>query len=256
MNLTTDSSHAKSHREGRIDTSSGIERRDDTEHIESPSSRPCSPSNQSQSEEGTKATAILSMPQKITIPDSDRSPPPSVSKSCSDQHSLPSPRAFHLEPLLDGVNDENTPHRIQNSLSNGTLGSSPINSITPRPIQYPSSQTRNNRQFPQSYLDGQPSSAYSDASSRDSANILTPGTHIRSSFYAKKRTPQREELTPQSAESPLSTNSFSSVPSPNPNQINTDRNRPTVLTMSDMAKFKCEHVGCTAPAFQTQYLLK
>ena len=237
-----------------------------------------SPSGTSHKKGDYDSGAISPMLRRFTIPNSERSPtetlpamqqspPSSASKSPNCQHSLPSLRAIQLEPLLDGRSpNENGPHGIKRApfpLSNGTVKSPPLNPIAPRPIQYPSPQTRMNSHFHQQFPHGQPSPAHSDASPRDSANMSPPGKPMHSQYYASGRTPQSEELTPQSAESHLSTSSFSTAPSPHPHHMDLDRNRPILPPLSGMdsgsliiGTFKCEHAGCTAPAFQTQYLLK
>ncbi|KAL9129934.1 MAG: hypothetical protein Q9175_007152 [Cornicularia normoerica] len=237
-----------------------------------------SPSRSSHSKGGPDSAAISPMLWKHTILNSERSPtetlpamqqspPSSSSKSPNGQHSLPSLRAIQLEPLLDGRSpNENAPLGIKRPpfpLSNGTANSPPMSSIAPRPTQYPSPQTRMNGHFPQPYPHGQPSPAYSDTSPRDSANMSPPGKPINSQYYLDRRTPQSEELTPQSAESHLSTSSFSTAPSPHSHHLDMDPSRPILPPLSGVAggsliigAFKCEHAGCTAPAFQTQYLLK
>lgn len=224
------------------------------------------------------SAAISPMLRRFTIPNSERSPtetlpamqqspPSSSSKSPNGQHSLPSLRAIQLEPLLDGRSpNENTPHVVNRPpfpLTNGTMSSPPTSSIGPRPVQYPSPQTRMNGHLHQHYPHGQPSPAYSDASPRESTNMSPPGKPIHSPSYVAGRTPQSEELTPQSAESHLSTSSFSTAPSPQSHHLDIDRSRPILPPLSGMAggslmagAFKCEYTGCTAPAFQTQYLLK
>ena len=237
-----------------------------------------SPSGSSYRKRDSDSAAISPMLRRFTIPNSERSPtetlpamqrspPSSTSKSPNGQHSLPSLRAIQLEPLLDGRSPkENPPHVINRPpfpLSNGIVNSPPTNSIAPRPVQYPSPQTRINGHFNQHHPHGQPSPAYSDASPRDSANMSPPGKPVHLQYYPGVRTPQSEELTPQSAESHLSTSSFSTAPSPQSHHPDIDQSRPILPPLSGMAggplmigAFKCEHAGCTAPAFQTQYLLK
>ena len=237
-----------------------------------------SPSESSQRKGDPESAAISPMLRRFTIPNSERSPtetlpamqqspPSSSSRSPNGQQSLPSLRAIQLEPLLDGRSpNETTPHGIHRPpfpLSNGTVKSPPMNSITPRPVQYPRPQTLMNGHFHPNYPHGQPSPAYSDASPRDSANMSPPGKPIHPHYSAGGRTPQSEELTPQSAESQVSTSSFSTAPSPHLNHLDMDRSRPNLPPPLGMAggslmigAFKCEHTGCTATAFQTQYLLK
>ncbi len=180
----------------------------------------------------------------------DRSRPtrPRLS-SIAEESSL---RAIQLAPLLDGRSpNENAPHgtkRASFSLSNGTVNSRPMSSIAPRPAQYPSIQTRTNGHFHQPYAHGQTSPAHSDVSPRvrDLANMSPPEPVHSHQYFPDSRTPQSEELTPQSAENHLSTSSFGNAPSPNPLSD---------ATLID-GVFKCEHAGCTAPAFQTQFLQK
>ena len=234
-----------------------------------------SPSENSYRKGDPDSAAISPMLRRFTIPNSERSPtetlpamqqspPSSSSKPPNGQQSLPSLRAIQLEPLLDGRSpNENPPHVINRPpfpLSNGKVNSPPSSSIAPRPVQFPSPQTRTNGQFHQHYSHGQPSPAYSATSPRDSANMSPPGKPNHSQYHAGGRTPQSEELTPQSAESHLSTSSFSSASSPHSHHLDS---RPILPPLSGIAggslmvgAFKCEHAGCTAPAFQTQYLLK
>ena len=179
------------------------------------------------------------------------------------RETLPSSRAVQPEPSLPEIipPNENAPlgiHNSSSSLTNSSDNSSTINSVdATRPTQYPSPQSRMNGHFPQTYPHGQPSPAYSDASPRDSSPVSSPPTRFER--YADRRTPQSEELTPQAAESHLSTGSFSTAPSPHSQDLDKDRSRLT-LPPPDMTgivgTFKCDHAGCTAPAFQTQYLLK
>ena len=234
------------------------------------------PSTSSQGKGDPDSAAISPMLRRFTIPNSERSPtetlpamqqspPSSSSKSPNGQHSLPSLRAIQLEPLLDGRSpNENVSRGISRPsfpLKNATVNSPSVGSIAPRPAHYTGSQTRMNGHFHHSYPHGQPSPAYSDESPRDSTVMSPPGKPVHSQFHPGGRTPQSEELTPQSAESHLSTSSFSSAPSPH---FDIDGSRPILPPLSGMAAggslmigaFKCEHAGCTAPAFQTQYLLK
>ena len=237
-----------------------------------------SPSENSHRKGDSDSAAISPMLRRFTIPNSERSPtetlpamqqsPPSnSSKPPNGQHSLPSLRAIQLEPLLDGrSSNDNAPHVINRPpfpLSNSTVNSPPASSIAPRPDQYPSPQPRANGHFHQHYPHGQPSPAYSDNSPKDSATMSPPGKPIHSQYHVGGRTPQSEELTPQSAESHMSTSSFSGASSPRAHHLDLDRSRPILPPLSGISggslmigAFKCEHAGCTAPAFQTQYLLK
>ena len=235
----------------------------------------------SSGKDDSDSVAISPMLRKYTIPISERSPTETLpamhnapqsssSKSPSSQQNLPSLRAIALEPLLDGRSPkETTPHGINRHsfpLGTGTLNPTSVTSTTPRPVHFPGSQTRMNGQFNPGYSHGHPSPAYSDASpkDRDSANMSPPtGKPAPQSFYPNGRTPQSEELTPQSAESHHSSSSFSTVPSPHPHQMEIDRSRPTLPPLAGLpagslvnGSFKCGYNGCTAAPFQTQYLLK
>ncbi len=235
------------------------------QHLDMDRSRPICPQVSGMAEGSSDSAAISPMLRRLTTPNSERSPqktsatqqfpPSSSSKSPNEQHSLLSLRAIQLEPFLDGRSpDEHAPrdtNRASFPLSNGTVNSPlvpPMSSIASRTAQYPSLQTRMNDHFHQPYAHGQPPPTHSDVSPRvrDFANMSPPERVHPHQYFPDSRTPQSEELTPQSAESHLSTSSFSDAPSPNP--------------LSDgtlmVGTFKCEHAGCTAPPFQTQYLLK
>lgn len=220
------------------------------------------------------SVAISPLLRKHTIPSSDRpptetlpamqtSPPSSSSKSPNGQQKLPSLSQIQLEPLLqDARSPSEHLHGINRSpypMSNGTINSPPIGSIAPRPTQYPSPRTRMMNGAFQQYPYGQPSPANSDASPRDS-NMSPPEKPLPQSFYSNGRTPRSEELTPQSAHSQESGSSFSTAPSPH------HSDRPILPPLAGLpngpmtgmliGSFRCDHAGCTAPPFQTQYLLK
>ena len=227
------------------------------------------------------SAAISPMLRRFTIPNSERSPtetlpamhnspPSSSSKSSTSQQNLPSLRAIALEPLLDSRSPtEVVPHGISRpafSIGTGALNSPPMTSMTPRPGQFPSPQTRMSGQFPCPYTHGHPSPAYSDASprERDSTKMSPPsGLPSSQGYYANGRAPQNEELTPQSAGSHHSGNSFSTAASPHPQQMDVDPSRPMLPPLAGLSggaliagSFKCDYAGCTAAPFQTQYLLK
>ena len=236
-------------------------------------SRSKSPKN-----DDSDSVAISPMLRRFTIPNSERSPTETLpamqhspqsssSKSPNGQQSLPSLRAIQLEPLLDSRSpNENSPHPMNRSpfpINNGSVNSPSMSSIAPRPSQYPSPQTRINGNFAHAYPHGQLSPAYSDASPREHAAMSPPGKPSPHHYYPQGRTPQSEELTPQSAESHLSSSSFSTVSSPRTDHVEIDRGRPILPPLAGLpggplitGAFKCEHAGCTAPPFQTQYLLK
>ena len=248
----------------------GIPRPDEngskTSHLPS---RSRSPSN------GDSDSAKLSpMVRRYTIPNSDRptealpamvnSPASSSARSPNNQQSLPSLRQIQLEPLLDASRSSRSPY----PMSNGTVNSSPMSAIAPRPSQFPSPQTGVNGVFNQQSPYSHHSPSHSGAS--PSTNMSPPaGKPGSQGYYSNGRTPQSEESTPQSAVSHRSSSSFSTVPSPHPNHMEIDRSqRPTLPPLPSMPKippnpaimaagsFKCDHPGCTAQPFLTQYLLK
>ncbi len=217
------------------------------------------------------SVAISPLLRKFTIPSSERaptetlpamqnSPPSSSSKSPNGVQKLPSLSQIQLEPaLLDVRSPHENPHGINRSpypMSNGTVNSPPSGSIVPRPSQYPSPRARMMNGSYQHYPYGQPSPANSDASPRDS-NMSPPDKPLSQAFYSNRQTPRSEELTPQSAHSQESGSSCSTAPSPH------HLDRPILPPLTGLpngpmmtGSFKCDHSGCTAAPFQTQYLLK
>lgn len=230
-----------------------------------------SPSRSMSSGKDSDSVATSPLLRKFTIPSSERgptetlpamqtSPPSNSSKSPNAQHKLPSLSQIQLEPaLLDAKSPNEHLHGINRSpypMNNGTVNSPPIGSIATRPGQYPSPRTRLMNGF-QHYPYGQPSPASSDASPRDS-NMSPPDKPLSQAFYFNGRTPRSEELTPQSAHSQESGSSFSTAPSPHHME-----GRPILPPLAGLpngpmmtGSFKCDHAGCTAAPFQTQYLLK
>ena len=216
--------------------------------------------------------AISPLLRKYTIPSSERaptetlpamqnSPPASSSKSPNGVQKLPSLSQIQLEPAkLDARSPNEHHHGINRSpypMNNGTVASPPIGSIAPRPGRYPSPRApvMSNGAFP-TYQYGQPSPATSDASPRDS-NMSPPNKPPVQAFYSNRQTPRSEELTPQSAHSQESASSFSTAPSPQ------QMDRPILPPLAGLpngpmmtGSFKCDHAGCAAAPFQTQYLLK
>lgn len=235
-----------------------------------------SPSRSKSPTDGDSDSAALSpMVRRYTIPNSERpsealpamvnSPTSSSARSPNNQQSLPSLRQIQLEPsLLDASRSNRSPY----SMSNGTVNSSPISAIAPRPAHFPSPQTGVNGVFNQQSPYSHHSPSHSGAS--PSTNMSPPaGKPSSQGYYANARTPQSEESTPQSAVSHRSSSSFSTVPSPHPNQMEIDgsqrRTLPPLPTMPTIppttaivaaGSFKCDYPGCTAQPFQTQYLLK
>ena len=239
------------------------------------------PRSTSSGKEESDSVAISPMLRKFTIPTAQRSPTetlPAMHGSASlistrapnGQQNLPSLRALGVEPLLDGrsPNEAAThgPNRPPLHVGNSVLNSPSVNSIPPKPGQFSTPQTRMSAQFSSPYSHGQLSPAYSDPSprERDPANMSPPvGKPISQAFVSNGRTPQSEDLTPQSAESHGSSSSFSTAPSPHGQQTEFERGRPTLPPLPGLpsgplitGSFRCDYAGCTAPPFQTQYLLK
>ena len=152
-----------------------------------------------------------------------------------------------------------------------TLNSPPLGSFARKgSTSYPSPRSGMNSTFGGlTFVPGHPSPALSDTSPRDSTAMSPPDKPDRpgslqfTQYQFKAGSTQSEESTPQSAQS---SGSYSStVPSP---QIGGDQMEmeragrllpplvahqgPPVMT----GTFKCDYPGCTAAAFQTQYLLK
>ena len=137
--------------------------------------------------------------------------------------------------------------------------------------QYPSIQTRTNGYHP-SYPTTEPSpaSTVSDASPRetyrpghDRSAMSPPGKYVVRPVQPSGLTPQSvsDVQTPLSAESQPSAGSFSTETSPNGDRMSIDADQATLPSLSATGPtgggaFKCDYAGCTAPPFQTQYLLK
>ncbi|KAL8694974.1 MAG: hypothetical protein Q9218_000446 [Villophora microphyllina] len=190
------------------------------------------------------------------------------SKSPNGQQSLPSISA-QLGGLVDGPSpNEPLPNRSTFPISNANgIQSPPMSGISPRPTQYPSPQTRL-KTFPNPYSAAQPSpaSTYSEISPREPYRLshdptsMSPPGKPGPPYYSTGRTPQSDELTPQSVESYAGFKGFTGGISPNGDHsaIESGRILPPLPGTGPLATghFKCDFPGCTAPPFQTQYLLK
>ena len=229
---------------------------------------------------------------QYTIPDSQGSPmdtlpplqnsPIQSMKSPTAQHSLPSLHSqlgslSTVPPPLEPAHPPHSstfPPRASFNPVNGSAYSPPQAFKPPRAAHYPSIQTISNafHGFPTT----EPSSAstVSDAShpspretyrpGQDPTNMSPPGKFgpprpIQSNGY----TPGSDVSvqTPQSAESHQSISSFSTETSPSVDRMSIDGDRPVLPLPSGnepivSGGFKCDYSGCTAPPFQTQYLLK
>ena len=205
-----------------------------------------------------------------------QSSPPQTSKSPKGQHSLPSLHA-QLGSLADAPTlkeSSNRPNGIRHqgrppfSSVNSSVHSPPKDLNLSHATQFTTIQNRANGRFPQVYPSSQPSpvGSLSEQSPRepftkgqDPTNMSPParfGVH-----YGNGMTPQNEITTPISAKTYTSNGSFATDISPNGDRMNIDEGRPILPPpsgsgLSVNGGFKCDHEGCTAPPFHTQYLLK
>lgn len=201
-----------------------------------------------------------------TLPAIQSATPSLSAKSPNGQQSLPS-----ISAQLRGLVDVSSPNESLSTRSafpmvNG-IQSPPMSGISPRPNHYPSPQTRLNS-FPAPYPVNQssPASTFSEVSPREpyrlshDATGMTPPGKPGPPYYTTGRTPQSDELTPQSAESYSGFKGFAAGISPNgdPTSIEGRPILPPLPGTGPLAtgSFKCEFPGCTAAPFQTQYLLK
>ena len=224
---------------------------------------------------------------KYTIPNSQRSPmdvlrpmhnsPPQSAKSPTGLHNLPSIHSA-LGSLAGGPLPPDTGLRssaisLQKVPSfpplDASVHSPPKDLKASRVPHFGSIQTRTNGQFHHGYPTTEPSpaSTISEASprdiyrhSQDLTSMSPPGKYARH-FPGNSMTPQSEVQTPLSAESLPSASSFSTETSPNGDRMSIDGDRPILPPLNVSAPvagvgFKCDYTGCTAPPFQTQYLLK
>lgn len=204
---------------------------------------------------GSHATMISPKLRKHTIAPSEGSPMETLpaiqsspnsqnGKSPSNHQNLPSLQ--HLALPMDARS-----HTFpMQSPSTGAL-----NSRTPT---FPTTQTRLNGPFTHPYPpQPSPASTYSEASpreayqhSQDTTSMSPPGQRERG-VYTHGPASHNDDLTPStsSTDTPLSADSMS-----------LDGPRPILPPLVNGpyvgGVFRCEHPGCTAPPFQTQYLLK
>ena len=180
-----------------------------------------------------------------------------TAKSPNNNQNLPSLQ--HLALPMDALSPkENDARSLGMSQRHTYPMQSPSNGSTKsRSTTYPSPQTRMNGPFPHSYPPTQPSpvSTYSETSPRDSyqhsqdATSMSPPEKRERHFYTSG--PKSDDMTPStsSADTPLSADNIS---------LDASRRILPPLMNGPFASgvFRCEHPGCTAMPFQTQYLLK
>lgn len=157
---------------------------------------------------------------------------------------------------------------------NGSAYSPPQAFKPPRTAHYPSIQTRTNGFHGFPTTEPSPASTVSDASHPSPREAYRPGQDPSSMSPPGKIGPPRpihsngytpgsdvSVQTPQSAESRQSVSSFSTETSPSGDRMSIDGERPVLPLPSPnepivSGGFKCDYSGCSAPPFQTQYLLK
>lgn len=194
-----------------------------------------------------------------TLPAMQTSPPTNTSKSPGPPQGLPSLHDSGLKPLLDGGPVKNGfPAHSTPSASSSALSPAASSKMA----RFPSSPGRSNSAFPQNFAHGQPSPAYSNASPREAARMSAPShPNIQPPKFPPKSA--SEALTPQSADNCTIGYAGASSPLPSGEPIEIDRAGrilpPLVPHLGPPiinGHFKCQHEGCTAAPFQTQYLLK
>ena len=194
-----------------------------------------------------------------TLPAIQSSPNSQTGKSPSNQQNLPSLQ--HLDLPMDDRSPKENDLRPMGTIQRHTFPSQspstgPLTSRTPT---FPSPQTRLNKPFKPQYPPTQtsPASIFSETSprepyqhSQDATSMSPPGQRERQS-YLNGPPSHNDELTPSSgsADTPLSAES-----------MGLDGQRPILPPLVNgpyvAGVFRCEHHGCMAAPFQTQYLLK
>ena len=216
-----------------------------------------------------------------TLPPLQNSPTQSM-RSPTAQHSLPSLHSqlgslSNAPPPPEPAHAPHTatfPPRPSFKPVNGSVYSPPQAFRSPRAAPYPSIQTITNGFHVYPTAEPSPPSTVSDASHPSPRETYRPGQDPTSMSPPGKYNPPRliqsngftpgsdvSAQTPQSADSHQSVSSFSAETSPSGDRMSIDSERP-VLPLPSLNEpivgggFKCDFTGCTAPPFQTQYLLK
>ena len=207
-----------------------------------------------------------------TLPAMQTSPSLSA-KSPASQQSLPSIQS-QLGPLVDGPPSlPNIPptNRQASFSTNGSVHSPPQDFASPRgPPPYHPLSSRSNGPYPTAYPVAEPSpaSTQSGPSPREqyapsqTPRSMSPPSKFGPRQYSGTQGLPTEVPMPMSAGSQASYRSMGSEPSPVSERINMDSDRPILPPLPNGGPlvggggYKCEYVGCNAPPFQTQYLLK
>lgn len=202
------------------------------------------------------------------VPSEENMKLPAMSAMTVQSHQLPP--LHELVSLLPPTSESDVrPNGINAgrhsfSLASSTVRSPTVGSITSRPGRFPSPHgplTTNSFSYSQSQQS--PPGTYSETSPRNLQQCQDPTASplpkFQSTQFYGTRGPQSDDLTPLSAESFPSTGNFSADTSPSGDQMNIE-GRPVLPPLTSIplnsGSYKCDFDGCTAPPFQTQYLLK
>ncbi|KAJ5601141.1 hypothetical protein N7510_010675 [Penicillium lagena] len=195
----------------------------------------------------------------------------SVRHSPEDRVSLPALQSLHSPPQSNPATSPNGNNRVLPSIR--TLGVNPpefpprVNGIPPYPYPGPSSAGSRNdpaqeRFPPPQHIPPSPFSHFSPTSTKDISNNPSPAS--MPTFW--RTYPSQTELHPSGASpydpSPITAKSPAAgypTPTEQPGAGPGDRTSfDSTLSPNGNAppgNYKCHHPGCTAPPFQTQYLL-
>ena len=235
--------------------------------------------SQGQTDKGSQHPQAARLPglSQFTIPASEGPPNetlPAMQNSVTNnvkplqsQHNLPGIQE-QLGPLADSPLSPDSGSRSASSIRQsrnlfhaptGTGLPTPLDGTFPRSNRYIHVQTRTVAQYSQG-LSGQPSPAstiMSESSPRDyhgRADIASPPSRYAPSHGSVPTPQSADPPTPLSAESYPT---YSSQTSPNGDQTSPEDSHGLYANgMSLGVVYKCDIPGCTAPPFQTQYLLK
>ena len=193
-----------------------------------------------------------------TLPAIQSSPNSQTGKSPSTPQNLPSLHNLDLPMDARSSNENDLRSLGMNQRHTFPLQSPSTGPLKSRTTTFPSSQTRRNGPFTHPYPPhpSPATSTYSEASPRDpyqhsqDATSMSPPGQRERGVYTHGSTSHNDELTPStsSTDTPLSADS-----------MNLDGSRVLPPLMNGPyvgGVFRCEHPGCTAQPFQTQYLLK
>ena len=194
---------------------------------------------------------------------------PSVAaRSPTGQQNLPS-LASQLGNLRDVPPPPPTTNTNRQSYTNGSVQSPPQEYSSTRQPPYPPLHARTNGPYPMyPATEPSPASTNSAVSPREPyssvhhpRSMSPPAKFGPRQFPTNGLTPQSDVQTPLSASTQASIATLSTEGSPVHERMVLDSDRPILPPLSASGPlisggFKCEHLGCTAPPFQTQYLLK